>query len=348
LRAALVLCGAAAVQLAGWLIALCGLIFAENDDLLIVYCSGVAVAAFGMLLLAWSIYDLRHVPSTTILTHLLLLIVYGGYALSVGLRLNDDYSTTKYEDGGRSHYANDLSAACATIGGLASLWLAFVGSKQVNFGTLLSVGGFHVLSHALAVMGFLALFLPAMSRSTNVTDPCSMGCGPSGLSLANEVGCRVGTRCIAIDARKGVIPDSRFFSMFRTSVESMKRLGCMERIFEVAVPQEFGHGTMACTGLTHPDAKIFASSAGASRAQQTDWGMELPDFEGSKVVGSKWGAEMGQRAMQGTQEMALKEKADSMANVSVRWYRSSARLWKAKRRLPPRPKRGRPAPSSNE
>jgi hypothetical protein len=51
------------------------------------------------------------------------------------------------------------------------------------------------------------------------TDVLIIGCGPSGLSLASEVGCRVGTRCIAIDARKGVVPDSRFFHLFGPSEE---------------------------------------------------------------------------------------------------------------------------------
>lgn len=439
----LVLCLGAGSKMIGFIIAISAAFFAENDGNFAVHCGGTGVATFGSLLIGCTVFELKHFPSSTVLAHLLLVVVYMGYSLSTGLRLHDRYSLGKDVKGGRGDYANDVGTLCTAVGIILSAWLIVVSCKFLHYNELLSVSGFSFLSQLMAFGGFLALFMHEVSLEDDPEKLCSIacagteqlglillflsalleflffnvmldiavidqggykaakkalfrfffckkerkrdhlsadsdytavtsgdefssdtqaetnrpkeqvpdnpnmrkhvkaliaeakaaglpspledtdviiaGCGPAGLSLANEVGCRAGTRVIACDPRTSIVPDSRFFNLFGPSVESLKRIGAMDHIFEKSVPEDFKYGAISLTGLTHPDAQIFASAVGPSRKTQLELGYDMPDHEGSIGLGSKWAAEPPQRAMQSTQEEALKEIASGRENISLRY-----------------------------
>lgn len=61
------------------------------------------------------------------------------------------------------------------------------------------------------------------------TDVLIVGCGPTGLTLANEVGQR-GVDTTIIDMRQHVLPDSRFFNLMYTTVEGLKKIGVMSKV----------------------------------------------------------------------------------------------------------------------
>jgi hypothetical protein len=59
-----------------------------------------------------------------------------------------------------------------------------------------------------------------------------IGCGPTGLTLANELGQR-GVDMIIIDMRTKVLPDSRFFNLLYTTCEGLKRLGVLDKVLNL-------------------------------------------------------------------------------------------------------------------
>lgn len=56
-----------------------------------------------------------------------------------------------------------------------------------------------------------------------------IGCGPTGLTLANELGQR-GIHTTIIDMRTSVLPDSRFFNLLYTTCEGLKRIGVLDKV----------------------------------------------------------------------------------------------------------------------
>lgn len=149
------------------------------------------------------------------------------------------------------------------------------------------------------------------------TDVLIIGCGPSGLTLALEVGIR-NCKAIVVDMRKQVNPDSRFFNLSCATMEGLNRLDVMEDIIKRSnVPEDFGHGSTASTGFTHPDAMLFAKTPGPCRAEQQKTGHHLSYLAAGRVMGSKYAEQQPQRCMQSIQEQCLKDKAESMENLDV-------------------------------
>lgn len=106
------------------------------------------------------------------------------------------------------------------------------------------------------------------------TDVFVVGCGPTGLTLANELGLR-NVRTVAIDMRSDVSPDSRFFNLSPPTVEGLKRIGVLPKILERSLSEDFGHGSISATGLQHSDLSIIAAAYGPSRAVAKKLGKQL-------------------------------------------------------------------------
>lgn len=153
------------------------------------------------------------------------------------------------------------------------------------------------------------------------TDVVIVGGGPTGLTLANEMGIR-GIRCILIDQKAHVVPDSRFFLCHGTTMEGMVRLGLANEYIERGQSVTFGNGNCLCSGLAHPDARIFTHSQGYPRELHQRLGNEGSRLETSRTNNCLWNYQSCQRVMQGVQEACLLEKAQSYPSVSVRFSTS--------------------------
>lgn len=148
------------------------------------------------------------------------------------------------------------------------------------------------------------------------TDVFIVGSGPSGLALANELGLR-GNRVVIIDMRPQATADSRFFNLACATVEGMKRIGVLPAILAKSIPQSFGHGSIAATGMTHPDRRIIGNTQGPSRDVQVQLGKRLSQTAASRTVTSRWAEQPAQRCMQGVQEVVLRDKAMEYPSVHV-------------------------------
>jgi len=154
------------------------------------------------------------------------------------------------------------------------------------------------------------------SNTSLAADVFICGCGPIGLTVLNEIAQR-GTTVIGVDTRANVPPDPRFFNLNAPCVEGLKRLGVLDRIFARSIPQDFGHGSVLSTGMAHSETVVIASCHGPSRGQQMKLGHKQAYSAASKVFGSRWAEQAGQRCMQGVQEKCLREIAEEKPNARV-------------------------------
>jgi hypothetical protein len=158
----------------------------------------------------------------------------------------------------------------------------------------------------------------ASSAFVEEVDVLIVGCGPTGLTLANELGIR-GIRTKVIDTRLKPTTDARFFNLSCPTIEGLKRLNLKDDISKKAIPGHFGHGTVASTGLLHDDSTLIGATHGPCRDEQVRLGHSLPDSIASRVTGSRYAEEPVFRIMQSHQETVLKQHAEQYDCNSVNY-----------------------------